>query len=185
MRNLTGHIVLFFFASIFCINLDAQQKHPAKPQPKTNARKPFLPPVYIGNSDYRGGPITSDRFRELMMQGLKCHDSLGNKYKITGFDFSFAEHRIYEDSVGNLIKAIDFTSIYMKGDMLTPDLTTDADTTQEGDLSFSIFQRAKPGDTIFFDHIMVRKQGKNTLLSIPDTIDIAGKPIKCVIAKQL
>ncbi len=120
-----------------------------------------------------------------MMQGLRSRDSLGNTYKITGFDFGFAEHKIYEDSIGNLIKAIDFTSLYCKGNLLPPEITTDADTSQEGELSFSIFQRVKPGDTIFFDHIMVRKHGKNTILSIPDTIDIAGKPIKCVIAKQL
>lgn len=164
-------------------NLSAQQKATAKPVPKESGRRMLVPPVYFGNSDYRGGPIQKERFAALLRQGLKSHDSLNNQYRVIGFDFSYAERKVYEDSAGNLMRVVDFTSESCFGDTLSSYMSTDADTSVDKELTLSIYQRVKPGDTIYFDHIKVVRQGRNSLLSIADTVAIAGRGIKSWIVK--
>ncbi len=180
----TSIILLLTFFMVIGVNLSGQQKANSK-QPAKGAgnSKVFNPPVYFGNSDYKGGPIQKEMFAELLMQGLTSHDSLGNKYKVIGFDFSFAEHKVYEDEAGNLMKLVDFASEYCPGDTISRDLSTNSDTTADGEVALSIYNRVKPGDTVYFDHIMVQKRGRNSLLSIPDSVSISGRPIKCVIVK--
>jgi len=176
MMSRTIPVLLLISSLAIGLNLLAGQK-----EVKTG-KKMFMPPVYIGNSDYSGGPIQREKFVSLMKQGLISHDSLGNKYKIIGFQFSYAEPKIYEDSVGNLIKVTDFNSEFCMGDTLGADLTTYGDTSQGQDVTLSLYQRVKGGDTLYFDHIMVEKRGKNSLMSIADTIPIEGRAVKCVIA---
>ena len=181
-RTITIFLPIFLLA--VCFNLSGQQKASSKPPANGKATKRLLmPAVYLGNSDYKGGPITKEKFATLMRQGLTSRDSLGNKYHVVGFDFGYAERKVYEDSVGNLMRVVDFASEYCTGDTLGPDLTRTGDTTTEGEVSYSIYDRAKPGDTLFFDHVMVEKKGRNSLLSIADTVPIAAKGIKCVIVK--
>jgi hypothetical protein len=180
-----SRIIIISFLAFFLaagLNLSGQQKAGSKPTAKSAGRKIFIPPVYFGNSDYRGGPIQKERFCELLRQGLSSHDSLGNKYQVIGFDFSYAEQKVYEDSIGNLFKMMDFSSEFCAGDTISRDIST-TDTTVGGDVSLSIYQRIKPGDTVYFDHIMVQKRGANSLLSIPDTVVLAGRAIKSVIVK--
>ena len=143
----------------------------------------FVSCIFDDGSDYKGGPIQKEQFARLLKQGLKSHDSLGNKYRVVGFDFSYAEQKIYEDSIGNLMKMFDFSSEFCKGDSLSRDISTDSDTTADMEVVLSIYKRVKPGDTVYFDHIMLLKQGRNSLLTIPDSVAIAGRPIKCVIVQ--
>ena len=181
MMNRTA-VILFLSLMMAGIHLSGQQKAGSKPAVKGPA-KMFVPPVYLGESDYKGGPIQPERFSILLKQGLTSYDSLGNHYKIVGFDFSYAERKVYEDSVGTLVKMTDFMSEYYPGNMIGADLATDADTSSDKEVILSLYQRVKPGDTVYFDHIMLNKIGKNSLFSIPDSVAIAGRGIKCVIIK--
>jgi len=177
--------IRFILVTTFCLAIGiayAQQKANSK-QPSKGHAKTFRPPVYFGNSDYKGGPIDKQRFAELLQQGLSAHDSVGNKYKILGFDFGYSEQKIYEDSIGNIMKVMDFSSEYCRGDTISRDIARDGDTTENGDVALSIYHRVKPGDTVYFDNIMLEVSGHNSLLSIPDTIAFAGRPIKCIIVK--
>ena len=81
------------------------------------------------------------------------------------------------------MKIIDFTSEYSNSNMLPPDIATDGDTSSEKEVTLSLYQRVKAGDTIYFDHVKVLKQGHNSLISLPDTVAIAAKGMKCVIVK--
>ena len=181
----TINILLLIFLMAVGINLLGQQKANSK-QPvngKGAKRGVLIPTVYLGNSDYKGGPIQKEQFAILLRQGLTSHDSLGNKYRVIGFDFSYAERKVYEDSIGNLMKMTDFTSEYCPGDTISHDISASGDTSLEGDVILSIYDRIKPGDTVYFDHIMVVKSGRNSLLSISDTTAIAARGIKCAIVK--
>ncbi|MCW3120650.1 MAG: hypothetical protein JWQ38_142 [Flavipsychrobacter sp.] len=181
MMNRTAGI-LFLSLMMTGLHLSGQQKVSGKQAAKAPA-KAFVPPVYIGESDYKGGPIQPSRFSTLLRQGLTSYDSLGNHYKIVGFDFSYAERKVYEDSVGTLMKITDFMSEHYMGNMIGADLGTDADTSSDKEVILSLYQRVKPGDTVYFDHIMLNKIGSNPLFNVPDSVAIAGKGIKCIIVK--
>ena len=164
-------------------------------QEKTNngkdAKPAFMPPVFLGRSDYKGGPIKNATFNALLKQGLTCHDSLGNKYRVIGFDFGYNERKIYEDSVGNLIAVMDFSSEHCKGDTLSAELSTTRNTIiadhldgdpDASDVSKSIYERTKPGDTVYFDHIMVAKY-INAKETLPDTKAVKGRNMKFYFVK--
>src|ERR1700733_2224366 len=109
MMHRTVTILLLFLLMITGSNLSAQQKKPGDhPQNNNKSVHVFKPPVYLGHSEYTGGPIKKEVFNNLMKQGLTSHDSLGNHYRILGFDFGYAERKLYEDSVGNLVTLVDF-----------------------------------------------------------------------------
>ena len=170
--------MLLTFMMAAGIQLSGQQKAGTK-----TPAKPFVPPVYLGESDYKGGPIQKDKFSTLLRQGLSSHDSLGNYYKVYGFDFTYAERKVYEDSVGNLMKLTDLISEHYPGNMIGKDLATDADTSGEGEVMLSLYQRIKPGDTVYFDHIQVTTIGKNSLVPLPDSIPVTARGFRCVIVK--
>ncbi len=151
----------------------------------------FMPPVYLGRSDYKGGPIKNTTFNSLLKQGLTCHDSLGNKYRVVGFDFGYNERNLYEDSVGNLMTLMDYTSEYCKGDTVSTNISKTRKTAisnyldgdpDANDISKSIYERTKPGDTVYFDHIMVAKY-INATESLPDAKAIKGRNMKFYFVK--
>jgi hypothetical protein len=183
MMSRTINILLLIFLMVAGINLLGQQKADSRSSGKTKGgiKHMFMPTVYLGNSDYKGGPIQKDKFVALMKQGLTSRDSLGNKYHVVDFDFSYAEKKVYEDSMGNLMRITDFSTERCYGDTLSWNLTESGDTLRDGEVRYGIYDRAKPGDTIYFDHIMVEKRGRNSVLMISDTIPIAARGIKCVI----
>jgi hypothetical protein len=173
----TVNILLLVFSSAVCLNLFAQQKGKAK--------RIFKPMVYLGQSQVSGGPIKKEEFNTLLKQGLTSRDSLGDKYKIVSFDFIYGERTLYEDSVGNLKVLVDFNTSYCPGDTITYDMarTIHAEQSKTGEESPGIYDRIKPGDTIYFDHIRVERLAKNSVISLSDTIPIAGKGMKFWIVK--
>jgi|GEM_PF-500092 len=178
MMSRTSLVLLLALMMAADVKLSGQQKSGTKP-----AAKPFVPPVYLGESNYKGGPIQKEKFNAFLKQGLSSHDSLGNYYKIVGFDFTYAERKVYEDSIGNLMKLTDLISQHYPGNMIGKDLGTDADTSAEGEVFLSLYQRVKPGDTVYFDHIQVTTIGKNILVPLPDSIPVVARGIRCEIVK--
>jgi len=118
--------------------------------------------VYLGNSDYHGGDISKNNFDSHLKQGLVGKDSLGNTFKVDGFNFSYAERNLYEDSVGNLMVVTDYVSEFCPGDTISPAVAN------------NIFYKTKPGDTAYFDNIKVL---------LPDGRKLATKPMKFVLTK--
>lgn len=187
-------ILLLFLLLITGSNLSAQQKKPGEQHPQNNNKNAhiFKPPVYLGKSEYTGGPIKRDVFNNLMKQGLMSHDSLGNNYRIVGFDFGYAERKLYEDSVGNLITMMDFLSEHCPGDTLAADITQtrsvqitnylDGSPDSSEDVSRSIYNRVKLGDTLYFDKVLVSRY-INTTQSLPDTSAILSRNMKFWIVK--
>ena len=113
MMKRVFNLFLLGMSLFFCFRLMAQQTNKTKTPVKLgNSKKIFLPPVYLGKSNLYGGTIKKRTFDSLLKQGITARDSLGNKYKIVGFDFSYAERGLYEDSVGNDQILTDFQSQY-------------------------------------------------------------------------
>ena len=172
------NIFTITFLTVCCLKLFAQQIA-GKAAAKTNEkpRKLFIPPVYLGHSAYSGGAIRKQLFDSLLKQGLSAHDSLGNIYRVAGFDFSYAERNLYEDSVANLVVLTDFQSEYCPGDTISLDLSLATET------SPSIYQRTKAGDTVYFDHIRLFAQHGNKIFPSLDTLPILGRGMKFTITK--
>lgn len=173
-------MVRFLFllvAAVACFNLLAQQKKTnAKPVVEKNEggdqhKKLLLPTVYLGKSDYSGGPIKKEEFNRLLKQGLTSRDSLGNKYKVLGFGFNYAELALYEDSIGNAKMMVDMLYEYCPGDTIT------------NNVSSSIYDRIKPGDTVFIERVIVVKYLPKSTKVQSESDAIGAKGLKCVITK--
>ncbi|MCD6013553.1 MAG: hypothetical protein K0Q79_3415 [Flavipsychrobacter sp.] len=160
-----------------CLNLWAQQKKPngkpaiAKTEGSEQHKKILLPTVYLGKSDYSGGPIKTEEFNKLLKQGLTSRDSLGNKYKVLGFGFNYAERALYEDSIGNAKIMVDILYEFCPGDTIT------------SNVSASIYERIKPGDTVYIERVTVVKYLPKSNKVQPDADAIGAKGLKCVIVK--
>lgn len=118
--------------------------------------------TYLGNSGYHSGNISKMNFDSYLKQGLVGKDSLGNVYKVDGFNFSYAERNLYEDSIGNLMVITDYVSEFCPGDTISPAVAN------------NIFYKTKPGDTAYFDNIKVL---------LPDGRKLSTKPLKFVLTK--
>ena len=193
MMYRTISLLLLILLIITGFNLQAQQKKPDDKSAQNNKKNThiFKPPVFLGHSEYTGGPIKKEVFNNLMKQGLISKDSLGNRYRIVEFDFGYAERNLYEDSVGNLVAMMDYLSEHCPGDTLPVDITQTKHTEisnyldgdpDSGDVSRSIYNRAKPGDTLYFDKIQVAKYISATQ-SLPDTSAILARSLKFWIVK--
>jgi hypothetical protein len=158
-RNIFLLVLLFALG----VSLFAQEK-------SNSAKHLVLPSVYLGHSDYKGGPIKREEFDNLLKQGLTAHDSAGYKYKVISFDFNYAERELYEDSIGNLKVMTDFLFEYCPGDTIT------------GNISASIYDRVKAGDTVFIDRVRVARYIGKTNKTL-DTEVVSARGLKCVITK--
>ncbi len=171
----TVSTLLLVFLSMIGIQLWAQQKATgkvvAKAEGSYSTRKIFYPAVYLGHSDFKGGNIKKEEFDKLLKEGLFSKDSMGNRYKVIGFEFNYAERQLYEDSAGNLKIMTDFLFEYCPGDTIT------------GNISASIYERTKPGDTIFVNKVRVVKYINKTNKTLPDSTAILAKGLKCVIVR--
>jgi len=171
---------------MIAVGLSAQQKAKADKQ-TAQGGKVLVPTVYLGNSEYRSGAIQKNVFIDLMKQGLKAHGAKGEKYSVTGFDFSYAEQKLYEDSMGKVVLMIDMSSEYCPGDTLqsdiayAPNMLKSVYLNDSADIPKGLYDRVKPGDTLYFDHIKVTETKKNASMS--DTATIAGKGMKFYIVK--
>jgi hypothetical protein len=129
------------------------KKGEQKGKPATRVVTPVVP-VTLGKSSHQSGPLTKDVFDSLIKQGLYA-----DGYDVKSFTFSYAELNYYEDSVGNPIRVFDQSIEYCSGNMLS------------SVVSSSIFDRTKPGDTVYIDQIkLLNAKGmhaKGIALSIP------------------
>jgi len=171
--NRTVNILLLVTALAIGLNLWGQQAK-GKTDSKTTAAKGtklLIPTVFLGNSDLSGGAIKKDRFDQLLQQGLTSRDSMGNKYRVMGFQFSYAERSFYEDSVGNPISTIDYAYEYCPGDTISTGVAA------------VIYDRSKAGDTIYFDRISLIRLDKKTNQPQAGANVISGRSMKFAIVR--
>ncbi len=139
---------------------------------KTEVSKPvrnLVPMVTLGPGNYMGGNIKKRVFDSLAHFPLSSKDSLGNVYRVIGFDFTFGERNLYEDSVANLMVVTDYLHEYCPGDTLSAGIAA------------TLFGRTKPGDTVYIEKVkVVRKAGD---VFMPDSTAILGRSLKCIITK--
>lgn len=169
----TAKILLPVLMLVFGANLCAQQAAKGKADGKqpNNGKKIIVPMVYLGHSKNTGGPIKKSEFDELLKQGLTSADSLGNNYKVVGFQFSYAERNVYEDSMGNLQMMMDYSYEFCPGDTIT------------SSISSSIYDRTKPGDTLYFDRVSLVKLPKKQGDAVSESNPVAGRAMKFYIVK--
>jgi hypothetical protein len=134
---------------------------------KAKPRKLFMPQAYLGSTDYKGGNIKKEELSKLLKLGVTSRDSAGNTYRVTGFEFAYAERMLYEDSLSNLMVEVDYMTEYCPGDTLS------------AGVSGSIYDRLKAGDTVYFNKIDVYR----TYPGHPGGEQIVGRGMKFVIVK--
>lgn len=143
-KILLGTVLFFFVVSLWAQpkarydsgNGDDKAKDTTKPKKKKL-------PVFLGNSNISGGDISKHVFDSLLKQGLTAKDTAGFISKVTGFMFTYAELKLYEDEVGKLIWLMDYQSEYCEGDTINKNIAS------------SIYDRTKVGDTVYFDQALV------------------------------
>jgi hypothetical protein len=180
MATRFGYILMFLLTAMSA-NLLAQQKATKNSTAaKADEIKPDHPqvqmvPVYLGDSKYQGGPIQKTTITGLLKQGLLSRDSAGQAYTVAEFDLFYSERNIYEDEVGNIMPMIDLSTIHSVGNTLPEAVTKGGKVSPSGEVSLSIYDRIKPGDTLAFDHIRVQKE--------PGSPKLIGKPMKFIIVR--
>ncbi len=174
MGKYTGPVIGGVLLLMFGANMWAQQKgakNTAKKTEtvatKTNKKVAYMPTVTLGKSDYSGGAITAPRFDSLLKRGLHANDAAGQPLKIISFYFNYFERNYYEDSAGDLHMMYDISKEFCQGDTIS------------SNISGIIYDRAKWGDTVYIDQILVTHNlpGQNK----QDTF--LGKSIKCGLIK--
>ncbi len=173
MAKRAGKIVAGVLATMCCVTLWAQQKA-VTTQSKTSGKDTATarakkrvpkPVVYLGHSNFSGGDIVAKEFDSLLKQGISARDEKGNLMKVLGFNFNYAERRLFENEEGEMSMQIDFATEYCPGDTITPNI------------SGSIYDRIKSGDTVFIAQVLLERKVGNDI----DTV--FGKEMKCVIRK--
>lgn len=168
LGTLLGITLLFFTASLW-----AQKSRKKTTADKSTAKEEQNPvkkykdyktpiPVYLGHSDVSGGLVPKHVFDSLMKQGLLGRDSSNVEYKVTGFNFNYAERNLYEDSTGNLMVLSDYMMEYCNGD------------TVSANIAATLYQRTKEGDTVYIDQLSLMR---------PDNAGAMGRSFKIVIGK--
>lgn len=172
MAKKAGYILTGALTFMCCVSMWAQQKGNAKSQAnaaKDTAllarKKASRPLVYLGTTDFSGGIITRNDFLNNVKQGITSKDETGNLLKVVGFNFIYAERRLFEDSAGNMAFQTDYSYEACIGDTLNPIISS------------SMNNLLKGGDTVFFSQVMVQRKIGNEI----DTI--MGRELKCVITK--
>lgn len=128
-----------------------------KPAGKT-AAKPARPAkivvpqelVTVGSGN-PGGRIQKDLFLKEMSKPLSANG------QIEGFSFMYGERNVYEDSAGNPLPVTEYLTQYCMGDTLPAVIRN------------TLLERAKPGDTAYYESIRIRKA---------DGTEAIGKPLK-------
>lgn len=123
------------------------QKPAAKPAaPKKAAAAPVVT-AFLGTSSLTGGPLSKADFDKFIRQGIRAKEGAGTAVPVTGFQLTYAERGLYEDSAGNPLVTTDYLTEYCFGDTLSANLRV------------LLPERTKPGDTVFVDNIKVRSGG--------------------------
>ncbi len=155
---------IFFYSlaacfAVFALNAMAQKSKTNKPATKIVPVKK-LPQVEValGRSSISMGKLSRRAFDSLAHQPIRLTEG----GTIQGFTFTYAEHNLYEDSVGNPLPLTDYLVEYCSGDTLTPGIKS------------TLFDRTKPGDTAFYSEIKVL---------LPSGQQATGKPMKFLITR--
>ena len=138
---------------------------------KPIARKLLLPQAYFAHTNFSGGVVKKDTLSKMLRKGIAVRDSVGNSYKVHGFEFGYAERGWFDDSAANPILVVDYLTEYCLGDTLS------------GGITSSIYDRLKPGDTLFINRVSVYRRPTNTATATTEDDVILSKGIKCVITK--
>jgi hypothetical protein len=167
---MTRLIVLIFmaFALGAGVPAHAQTKHSKAKPTKGAPRKIYMPQAYLGTSELKGGAVPREQLAEMLRQGVTAHDSTGKQFQVAGFEFNYAERMLYEDSTGNLMVVVDYLSEYCPGNKLS-----------EG-ISASIYDRLKPGDTVYIERVSLIRPGGGTAA---EDDEFSGKGLKFGITK--
>jgi hypothetical protein len=146
----TLNIILFIFFTFLAFTIWAQ-----KEKNDDRAKAPKYVPVYtyLGNSNLKGGTIKKSVLDSLLKQGIHAKDESGHIYQVDGFNFTYGERNLYEDSIGNLKIMTDYLLEKCFGDSLS------------GYIINSMADRSKEGDTVYFDKIMITRPDNTTTLS--------------------
>lgn len=167
----TSNILLLVAFTCFAATLLAQQKGKKVTKKvstidslhgKVSKYARHYVPVYLGHSDLTGGALPKSVFDSLMKQGIYARDSAGDVYSVIGFNFSYAEMNLYEDSIGNLKIEPDYMIEHCEGNMV------------DANISSSLYNRTKERDTVYIDQVQ---------LLTPDSSSADGNPMKFVITK--
>lgn len=161
-------LVISCIAASLLLSSDILAQKAKKGSTKSSANTGSVPQnptqlqAYLGRSDKHGGAITKDEFDKLLKQGLTAKDSLGYTYRVDGFNFSYAERNLYEDSVGNLMILTDFLSEFCTGDTVSPAVAN------------NIYFKTKAGDTAYFESVKV---------ALPDGRKLPARSMKFLLTK--
>jgi len=130
------------------LHASAQQvkgkKQSATVQQGSKSKVAVLVPVTLGNSTVKDSVMSPEEFNRRVKEGLKISDSRFSGAVMEGFDFTYMERNIYEDSVGNYIPVLDVLTERCLGDTLTPIAIS------------AMSYRAKHGDTALFNNIRMK-----------------------------
>ena len=148
-------LLILLAAGLLLLQQSFAQEAKPKPEQKPAAKLPEVTAT-LGQSGYSGGRISKQEFDALLKQGVK----VSGDGKVTGFNFSYSEHILYEDSAGNPLLTTQYMMEHCDGNMLS------------AGISGSIFDRTKAGDTAYFDQIKV---------VLPSGAAAMGKAMKFVI----
>ena len=118
--------------------------------------------VTLAHYAITNGRISKSLFDSLAKAGLKIAPGAPANAVIDGFAFTYAEHSMYEDSVGNPLPVTEYLIEYCYGDTLTNNIRS------------SLFDRTKPGDTVYFDQIKI---------DLPSGKPAKGKALKFTIGQ--
>ena len=167
----TGTTVGAVLLLMFCVSLWAQQKKGGttgtKETNKPTKKVAYMPVITLGNSGFSGGPIRVSLFDSLLRQGIHSRDTTGNILTIVSFNFNYLERVLYEDSAGDMHMMVDYSKEYCPGDTVTTNV------------SGSIYEHAKSGDTVIIDQVLLTKIRPNQ-----KTDTFLGKSLKCVLTKS-
>lgn len=98
---------------------------------------------YMGDKKTQSGAISKALFDSLIAQPLYSVDTNGNTYQASDFTFTYAERALYQDSMGYPLVTTDYFS------------TNSAAGRLDSFWLNHIRERSKPGDTAYFDNIVV------------------------------
>jgi hypothetical protein len=156
--------IIFYGLAIFVGMLAIHQADAQKSKKQKPAGKPLpvksLPAVDIvlGHTSLSNSTLPKRVFDSLAKQRIAA--PAGGT--IQGFTFTYAEHNLYEDSVGNPLPLTDYLVEYCTGDSLTQGIRS------------TLFDRTKPGDTAYFSEIKVL---------LPNGQQATGKTMKFPISR--
>lgn len=144
--------LLLLLMSVACcwlsFSVGAQQRQgsgkASKAAAATSKPTAVLVSVTLGNSTVNDSVMTPEEFNRRVKEGLKVADPRFAGAAMEGFDFTYMERNIYEDSVGNFIPVVDVLTERCPGDTLTPVAIS------------AMSYRAKHGDTALFNNIRMR-----------------------------